>query len=44
MAFVGEAMKDMLKKQFSNKVNNSLLAVRDINHKYIVVERKRFII
>ena len=24
----------------SNKMGNSLLAVRDINHKYIVVERK----
>ncbi len=23
----------------SNKMDNSLLAVRDINHKYIVVER-----
>ncbi|MGO5549647.1 hypothetical protein ACTQW9_10280, partial [Lachnospiraceae bacterium LCP19S3_B12] len=25
----------------SNKMDNSLLAVRDITHKYIVVERKR---
>ena len=25
----------------SNKMGNSLLAVRDINHKYIVVERKK---
>ena len=25
----------------SNKMDNSLLAVRDINHKYIVVERSR---
>ena len=24
----------------SNKMDNSLLAVRDINHKYIVVERR----
>ena len=24
---------------FSNKMDNSLLAVRDINHKYILVER-----
>jgi len=26
----------------SNKMDNSLLAVRDINHKYIVVERIKF--
>ena len=26
----------------SNKMDNSLLAVRDINHKYIVVERKLY--
>ena len=25
----------------SNKMDNSLLAVRDINHKYIVVEKER---
>ena len=25
----------------SNKMDNSLLAVRDINHKYIVVEKRR---
>ena len=25
----------------SNKMDNSLLAVRDINHKYIVVERRK---
>ena len=25
----------------SNKMDNSLLAVRDINHKYIVVEKDR---
>ncbi|WP_162611958.1 transposase [Eubacterium sp. An11] len=28
----------------SNKMDNSLLAVREINHKYIVVGKKRFII
>lgn len=28
----------------SNKMDNSLLAVRDINHKYIVVDRRRRII
>ena len=27
----------------SNKMDNSLLAVRDINHKYIVVEKKIFV-
>ena len=27
----------------SNKMDNSLLAVRDINHKYIVVERKEML-
>ena len=27
----------------SNKMDNSLLAVRDINHKYIVVELERLI-
>ena len=26
----------------SNKMDNSLLAVRDINHKYIVVEKGRW--
>jgi len=26
----------------SNKMDNSLLAVRDINHKYIVVESMRY--
>ena len=26
----------------SNKMDNSLLAVRDINHKYIVVERENY--
>ncbi len=25
----------------SNKMDNSLLAVRDINHKYIVVEKRK---
>ena len=27
--------------QLSNKMDNSSLVVRDINHKYIVVERKK---
>ena len=27
----------------SNKMDNSLLAVRDINHKYIVVEKEKMI-
>ena len=27
----------------SNKMDNSLLAVRDINHKYIVVEKKKLL-
>ena len=29
----------LLLYSISNKMDNSLLAVRDINHKYIVVER-----
>ncbi len=31
---------DRITNKYSNKMGNSLLAVRDINHKYIVVERK----
>ena len=37
----GNGKSNLHSNSLSNKMGNSLLAVRDINHKYIVVERKK---
>ena len=40
MKFNTMPLQQMILYSLSNNMDNSLLAVRDINHKYIVVGRK----